>query len=84
MKASFLTNSKTCVNPNYIPPASTFAPEKHEEIYGKNKHMLHVQFYSDKKINGDILWDKIKDALLSYAISADDELLVVNAIVEEE
>ena len=84
MKASFLTNSKTCVNPNYIPPASTFVSEEHKKIGDKNKHMLHVQFYSDKKINGDILWDKIKDALLLYAINTDDELLVVEAIVEDE
>lgn len=49
----------------------------------KKKYTLNMQFATNEKIDGDILWEVIKDALLSYTKRTRSELDVFEAFVEE-
>lgn len=49
----------------------------------ENKYTLNIEFASSKKIDGDILWEVIKDAFLSYTKQTRAELLIYEAFVEE-
>lgn len=49
----------------------------------ENKYTLNIEFRASKKIDGDILWEVIKDAFLSYAKQTRAELFVSKAFVEE-
>lgn len=60
-----------------------------ENVYGykynkTNKYTLHIRFDMNKDPNGELLWDTVIDALLSYAKKTDDELLVYKIVLEEE
>ena len=50
----------------------------------KKKYTLNVQFATNEKIDGDILWEAIKEALLSYTKRARNGLDVLEAFVEED
>ena len=49
----------------------------------ENKYTLNIEFTASKKIDGDILWEVIKDAFLSYTKQTRAELFVSEAFVEE-
>lgn len=49
----------------------------------ENKYTLSVNFTANKKIDGYIMWEVVKDALLSYAKQTGDNLLVYEVFVEE-
>lgn len=49
----------------------------------KKKYTLNVQFATNEKVDGDILWETIKEALLSYTKRTRSGLDVFEAFVEE-
>lgn len=49
----------------------------------ENKYALSVNFTANKKIDGYIMWEVVKDALLSYSKQTGDNLLVYEVFVEE-
>jgi hypothetical protein len=62
-----------------------------ENVYGykyeepiKKKYILHINMELSKEPNGDILWEVIKDALLSYTKQTKTELFVSEAVLEED
>ena len=50
----------------------------------KKKYTLNVQFATNEKIDGDILWEVIKEALLLYTKKTRSGLDVFEAFVEED
>ena len=50
----------------------------------KKKYTLNVKFATNEKVDGDILWEVIKEALLSYTKRARSGLDVFEAFVEED
>ena len=49
----------------------------------KKKYTLNVQFATNEKINSDILWEVMKEALLSYTKRTRSGLEIFEAFFEE-
>ncbi len=53
-------------------------------MMNENKYTLCIQLAMNKEPNGDVLWDVIIDALLSYAKKTEDELSIYKIVLVED